>query len=141
MCGDQCQLPPTVSNEEAKSEGAELSLFERLVHAGATPHLLDTQYRMHPAISEFPRGNFYDGRLVDGIGAADRPPLDGFAWPDPNRPVCLVAGKGGERKDGDSFQNPKEVEKCRSVADGFVKAGLLPHQVGGAVERLAKGGR
>ena len=54
------------------------------------PHLLDTQFRMHPAISEFPRGNFYDGRLVDGVTAAMRPVVPGYEWPNPERPVCLV---------------------------------------------------
>ncbi len=29
-------------------------------------HLLDTQYRMHPAISYFPRMQFYDNKLLDG---------------------------------------------------------------------------
>ena len=37
------------------------------------PWLLDTQYRMHPAIAEFPNLLFYDGKLKSGITAADRP--------------------------------------------------------------------
>lgn len=51
-----------------------LSLFERILRNGTykTPHMLDTQYRMHPAISEFPRRKFYDNLLKDGITAEDR---------------------------------------------------------------------
>ena len=45
--GDQCQLPPTVSSEAAREAGAELSLFERLAHAGVKPHLLDRQCPPH----------------------------------------------------------------------------------------------
>lgn len=33
---------------------------------GYTPHLLDTQYRMHPSISQFPNMKFYDKRIFDG---------------------------------------------------------------------------
>merc|ERR1719440_1913718 len=80
LCGDHCQLPPTVTSDGAKAAGAELSLFERLVHAGIKPHLLETQYRMHPTIAEFPAQHFYDGQLATGIGARDRPAPPGFRW-------------------------------------------------------------
>ncbi|KAK8441858.1 hypothetical protein ACI3LY_001625 [Candidozyma auris] len=51
-----------------------LSLFERILRNGTykIPHMLDTQYRMHPAISEFPRQKFYNNLLKDGITAEDR---------------------------------------------------------------------
>ncbi|EDK45041.1 conserved hypothetical protein [Lodderomyces elongisporus NRRL YB-4239] len=50
------------------------SLFERVLLNGTykAPHMLDTQYRMHPAISEFPRNRFYGGELKDGIDASAR---------------------------------------------------------------------
>ena len=42
-------------------------MFERLVQVGnLTPLLLETQYRMHPSISAFPRATFYAGRIQDG---------------------------------------------------------------------------
>jgi senataxin len=41
-------------------------LFQRLEEAGHEVHLLDTQYRMHPQISEFPRNIFDGGYLKDG---------------------------------------------------------------------------
>ncbi|KAK6456094.1 P-loop containing nucleoside triphosphate hydrolase protein [Scheffersomyces xylosifermentans] len=51
-----------------------LSLFERvlLTEIYKNPHMLDTQYRMHPQISDFPRNRFYGGLLKDGIEAKDR---------------------------------------------------------------------
>lgn len=67
--GDQKQL-----SSFSQVPNLSLSLFERILLNGTyqTPHMLDTQYRMHPAISEFPRNKFYDGLLKDGITAQDR---------------------------------------------------------------------
>ncbi|CAD7926146.1 unnamed protein product [Amoebophrya sp. A120] len=53
------------SSEESKKSVPSFSLFERLQKNGMQPHLLDTQYRMHPLISEFPSQEFYQGRLKD----------------------------------------------------------------------------
>ena len=50
------------------------SLFERLVAEGQTVHLLDTQYRMHPAISTHASALFYDGLLQDA------PAVSGAGW-------------------------------------------------------------
>ena len=42
-------------------------------YAGMAPILLDTQYRMHPLIAEFPSAQFYNRLLLSGITAQDRP--------------------------------------------------------------------
>lgn len=67
--GDQRQL-----SSFTQVPNLSLSLFERVLLNGTykTPHMLDTQYRMHPTISEFPRNKFYNGLLKDGITAEQR---------------------------------------------------------------------
>jgi superfamily I DNA and/or RNA helicase len=57
MAGDPAQLPPTVTSREAQQEHQlTLTLFERLQNTlELETMLLDTQYRMNPAISAFPR--------------------------------------------------------------------------------------
>lgn len=67
--GDQRQL-----SSFSQVPNLSLSLFERILSNGTykTPHMLDTQYRMHPAISKFPREKFYDGLLKDGLTPEDR---------------------------------------------------------------------
>lgn len=69
MVGDQKQL-----SSFSQVPNLSLSLFERVLLNGTykTPHMLDTQYRMHPKISAFPKLRFYDNKLKDGITAEDR---------------------------------------------------------------------
>lgn len=65
LVGDPQQLPATVLSSGAAGLAYGQSLLERVCKGGQTVQLLDTQYRMHPAISSFPRRYFYHGRLVD----------------------------------------------------------------------------
>ena len=54
------------------SAGLSQSLFERLVCLGIKPIRLIVQYRMHPALSEFPSSVFYDGTLQNAVSPAER---------------------------------------------------------------------
>ncbi|XP_078697928.1 putative helicase senataxin isoform X2 [Branchiostoma floridae x Branchiostoma belcheri] len=78
LVGDPEQLPATVLSKKAQDLNFRQSLFERLYRVFKprpdNPVLmLDTQYRMHPAICAFPSHNFYCGRLrTDKAVAEDR---------------------------------------------------------------------
>lgn len=65
--GDEAQL-----SAFTRVRTFEMSLFERCLKNGTSSILLNTQYRMHPEISDFPRNKFYNGLLKDGITAEDR---------------------------------------------------------------------
>ena len=97
LVGDSKQLPPTVTDRRAKDGGLGLSLFERLQTIGIEPLLLDTQYRMHPAIAQHPSKAFYMGRIKSGVCAAERPLLEGVRWPNPDVPVVFVNVRGAEQ--------------------------------------------
>ncbi|XP_064023722.1 3'-5' exoribonuclease HELZ2 isoform X2 [Pogoniulus pusillus] len=60
LLGDHKQLQPVVKHDLCKTLGMETSLFERYQ---AQALMLDTQYRMHKNICEFPSQEFYEGRL------------------------------------------------------------------------------
>lgn len=73
----------------------EMSLFERVLLNGCytKPHMLDTQYRMHPNISEFPILKFYNGQLKDGVTSEEK------SWPDINYPLFFYqCNHGAETK-------------------------------------------
>lgn len=97
MAGDPKQLPPTVLSKAAMECNLDRTLFERL-SSNLNLLLLDTQYRMHPAIADIPNKLFYAGKLKSGISAADRPPPIGFPWPNPDCPVALVDIDGVEER-------------------------------------------
>lgn len=64
LVGDTKQLPATVLSELAKQKGFDRSMMERLEQNNAPQLRLDTQYRMHADISEWPSNQYYDGELV-----------------------------------------------------------------------------
>jgi senataxin len=63
MVGDPCQLPATVFSRDSKGCNYDQSLFQRLRLAGHPVLMLETQYRMHEAIAEYPSQRFYEGNL------------------------------------------------------------------------------
>lgn len=143
LLGDHCQLPPTVSSDLATKEGMALSLFERLARAGVRPTLLQVQYRMHPAISAFPRSHFYSGQLSDGIGAIAREPPKGFEWPHRDKPVAVVPVHGKERSEGTSWENEDEARRVVEIVQALLRGGLEPSETGvvtpyGAQARLLR---
>lgn len=76
MVGDPNQLPPTVLSQEATRLKYNQSLFVRMFNQwkdvpGAVC-MLDTQFRMHPEISQFPSKEFYKNMLKDAPGLSEK---------------------------------------------------------------------
>lgn len=109
LIGDHKQLPPTVISTFAQSKGMTISLFERLIRQGIKPYLLSTQYRMHPSIALFPSYQFYNHKLINGIGDEHRLMVPGFAWPSNHIRVALINVVGSEQVYSSSIQNPKYI--------------------------------
>ncbi|KAF7128128.1 hypothetical protein RHSIM_Rhsim11G0009100 [Rhododendron simsii] len=109
---DHCQLGPVIMCKKAARAGLARSLFERLVLLGVKPIRLQVQYRMHPALSEFPSNSFYEGTLQNGVTINERqsPGID-FPWPMPNRPMFFYVQMGQEEisASGTSYLNRTEA--------------------------------
>ena len=127
LVGDHRQLPPTVISQRAQNGGLGRSLFERMVEVGIEPYLLRVQYRMHPAISEFPNERFYEGKLEDGVSASDRQTPAGLLWPDWECPMAFLPIEGGEVRspDGTSKENPAEAAWVARLLEGLMDGGEL----------------
>ncbi|CAM9602458.1 unnamed protein product, partial [Scytosiphon promiscuus] len=99
----------------------EKTLFVRLAKLGVAPLLLGRQYRCHPLLSALASRLFYQGRLTDGIVAADRPPLvPGLA------PLTLVdaAGRGAEiTASGGSIRNVVEAQAVAMLVASLLRGG------------------
>ena len=96
LVGDHCQLGPVVMCKKAGTAGLCQSLFERLVVLGIRPIRLQVQYRMHPALSQFPSSVFYEGSLQNGVNPSDRS-ASGFNWPVPDKPMFFYKCHGQDR--------------------------------------------
>ena len=124
LVGDDKQLPPTVKSKEAQ-ELCETT-FSRLRLAGETVYLLDTQYRMHPAIAEFPARTFYEQKLKNGVSEEERRVPQGFCWPKAGRPLAFVEmANDAKETGGRSKSNKKEVIVAKCIITGLLKAGDL----------------
>lgn len=98
----------------------EMSLFERVLLNGCykKPHMLDTQYRMHPKISEFPIAKFYQGQLKDGV-TEEQKSWDGIKYP----LYFYHCNKGFESKvfncqrgmSGFTYNNRYEAEEIKKI--------------------------
>ncbi|HUQ01782.1 MAG TPA: AAA domain-containing protein [Kofleriaceae bacterium] len=130
MVGDPRQLPPIVQSDDARIHRAiGRSIFEVTV-PDPTDHplvaMLESQYRMHPAIGAIVGRLFYAGRLVhradpDATAAiVARPPFAG-------RAVALVDTEGRttcERSDrGSSRINRASAELTAGLAHDAVRGG------------------
>mmetsp|Transcript_488 Transcript_488/g.815 ORF Transcript_488/g.815 Transcript_488/m.815 type:complete len:663 (-) Transcript_488:224-2212(-) len=127
LIGDHCQLPPTVLSSLATRHCAsDIPLFTRLrLQSNVAPLLLNTQYRMHPAISMFVSDLFYGGLLIDGVHPHQRRPLQGFPWPRAEFPVAFVPIRSGEQTDEqtNSKYNTAEAHAAVDVVEMLLEGG------------------
>lgn len=133
LVGDHKQLGPVVLNRKVADAGMNLSLFERLVILGVKPRRLEVQYRMHPALSEFPSNMFYDGMLQNGVSAHERLRRNvAIPWPVPNMPMMFYQNLGQEEisASGTSYLNRTEASSVEKLVTTLLKAGVAAEHIG-----------
>lgn len=135
LVGDHVQLRPTVQ-QLAGALDFDVSLFERLYtltaassnskagdNAGIPKLMLDTQYRMHPSICKFSSEQFYEGELLTGIKATDRPlapsmfpwPIDAVDKKDKARTVFIECAAREDKFAQRSKSNEGQATLCQRV--------------------------
>ncbi|KAF8025761.1 hypothetical protein BT93_F2560 [Corymbia citriodora subsp. variegata] len=154
LVGDECQLPAMVVSKLSGKAGFERSLFERLSSLGHPKHLLDVQYRMHPAISRFPITTFYKNQILDG------PNVTGesyrkchLQWPvfGPYSFIDITNGREERGGDGRSLINYVEAgvvsmivrnlfEACKSSGEDLSVGVISPYgaQVAAIQQKIGK---
>jgi len=113
LIGDPNQLPATVFSELAKDySNYARSLFQRLQVTQYKVNMLNTQYRMHPAISRFPSENFYDGNLLNHLDQQAFEEKNPTAWSHIPcfAPVAFFNIAGQMVQESKSYANEDEAE-------------------------------
>lgn len=157
LAGDHKQLPPTIVSRKAKP--LEKTLFEELIEKyPQKSSMLNIQYRMNPALMEFPNNEFYHGEikaaeslnkisLQDIVSNLEISKLieknDYIQFKevqrdliDPQIPfIFLNTSKINERfekrvKDSTSLQNPLEADIISIVVNMFLKSGFSSENMG-----------
>ena len=137
--GDPRQLPATIKSKSAKQKGYGDSLMLRMMEKRSQPyHVLNVQYRMHPAIWKFSRNRYYAGQPSSAQHLRSRPsPLaqadvdDVFKHP---TIFCNVAS-GDEQRNVDYSKSIMNAQECRAIMATL--AHLLPHLKGRSVGVIA----
>ncbi|RNF10537.1 regulator of nonsense transcripts 1 isoform X2 [Trypanosoma conorhini] len=133
LVGDHCQLRPVVFSLPAEKAGLRRSLFERLLLTGHRAVRLEVQYRMHPSLSLFPSGQFYEGTLQNGVTAAQRDASRVFPWPDPTNPIFFYNTTGSEElgENGSSYLNRAEGALTERIITKLIRDGKVkPEDIG-----------
>lgn len=132
LVGDHCQLGPVVMNKAAERHGLCQSLVERMVLCGCRPMRLQVQYRMHPALSEFPSNTFYEGALQNGVTEAERSSEVPFPWPNPGKQLMFYQQRGTEEisSSGTSFVNRQEAAAVEKVVSALLSYSVPPDAIG-----------
>jgi len=125
LCGDHCQLPPSVQCREAELRGYSLSLYSRLVEAGVPFRFLDTQYRAHYMLMEFSASSIYQGKLKTGVDSSERPRPKGVPWPNPECPAAFIESSVEEHLDIESRANSAEALVVLNLVKEVLACGEL----------------
>lgn len=139
LAGDHCQLPPTILSNDAKREGFQVSMLERLIalYGHKIARRLTTQYRMHEQIMRFSSEEFYEGALVaaDSVSLRLLADLPGIT-PCPLTQTALrfidTAGSDcteQEEIEGSSRENPGEAEFVARQVRELLAAGVAPGEI------------
>ena len=121
LVGDPAQLPALTHSAEARRRGWGDSAMRRLWARAPVRHLLDEQYRMHPAIALFPNAAFYGGQLQSAEGLDSRHTHDPCGlwgrqerlprWAEPGFAFLDCRGAGADMRE--------QTDRARSVFNGF----------------------
>ncbi|HEX5652093.1 MAG TPA: AAA domain-containing protein, partial [Chitinophagaceae bacterium] len=109
LAGDHWQLPPTVLSLEAARLGLNRSILELAIQSHPNVWLLDTQYRMRPAIAGFSSAYFYNNLLLTA---------DALQNTGTHLSFIDTAGSGFQEvqgAEGSSLQNPGELSIARQL--------------------------
>lgn len=140
--GDQMQLPPTILSGAVRQSKEEYSLFGRLIDCVSATEckaiskvMLDTQYRMHPAIALFPNTRFYGSKLQNGVTSHERkllPPKS--VWPlvrNQRMPVLFLETFSIEIKNQQaSYFNSGEADVVVHIVRRFQQNGVTRDKIG-----------
>ncbi|MBN2881395.1 IGHMBP2 family helicase [Candidatus Woesearchaeota archaeon] len=122
LVGDHKQLPPTILSQDAKE--LSISMFERMMN-NCRYSLLDTQYRMHPLINEFPSGEFYNGLLKSADSTKMHTGSKVF-----DKNVVFIECFGIEKTHTKSFFNLEEVEVVVKLIEKYASKKYKGEDIG-----------
>lgn len=90
----------------------ERSFFQRLLeNLNLNSIMLDTQYRMHPSLIDFPSKEFYNNLLLSGVTSEQRPTPNQIHFINKQIPLMFIdVDQGYETIHGSNIYNKYEID-------------------------------
>ena len=129
LIGDPQQLSPTLSDESKACGELKVTLFHRLRNF-LPSFFLEYQYRMHPALMEFPSSTFYCNKLKSAISRNDRcliniPHLPSLC----KNPLLFIDTVDKEQRIGTSYKNKLEIDVIKNLLDLLLDSNISPTNI------------
>jgi superfamily I DNA and/or RNA helicase len=123
LIGDSKQLPPTVINNEIRTQNYDCSFFQRLeFNSPNSVHLLNIQYRMHPMISKLSSQCFYSNGIINGENVTSKKwEKDWYQNNSDFGPVMFYDVKGFSNNNNGSLNNSKEANHILDFITDFIQ--------------------
>lgn len=130
LVGDHKQLGPQPSYKELEVKGYYYSMFQRIIKEKICLQnsvMLNTQYRMHPDISQLPNNLFYDNELIDGVHPNDRKISKNFIL---QKHLNFINFNKEEERNGTSYFNQEEITLVYRFVQSLIESGVQNSQIG-----------
>ena len=133
IIGDDKQLSPLIFSKSLEGLNFNKSILQKFLETNMSYVVLTDQFRMHPAICEFPNEFFYNGQLKNGVTALDRTDKrTEEIFGNTTSPMIFQDCRSGEsiHESGVSYRNLGQIKHVQKYVEQLIQADVDQSEIG-----------